>query len=93
MLWWVLLFLAIGVGGLAVLGHLGLRVWRKTGALLGEVDVMAGRVGELADLLAAVEVPYATALRTGDITSDEAWPGTVESYDERGADAPGKKER
>ncbi len=90
---WALLFVAIGVGGLVVLGYLLLRVWRKTGALLGEVDVMAGRVGELADLLASVEVPYATALRSDDLASDESWPGTVETYDDRGADAPGKKER
>jgi hypothetical protein len=90
---WVLLFVAIALGGVAVLAYLGLRVWRKTGALLGEVDVLAGRVGELADLLASVDVPYATAWSSADMAPDEAWPGTVETYDDRGANAPGKKER
>lgn len=99
MLWWVLLFAAIVVGGAVVLGRLLLGVWRSTRRLLDEVDVMAVRAGELADLLAQVELGAvgAGAARSvtdpGDeLTSDEGWPGTVETYDDRGATAPGKKE-
>jgi len=95
---WVLLFVGIALGGLAVLAWVGLRLWRSARGLLEELDVMAGRAGELADLLARVEVATpGTETRTvsdlgSEVPSDDAWPGTVESYDDRGADAPGKKE-
>ncbi len=95
---WVLLFVVIAVGGLLVLGRLALGVWRRAQGLLREVEVVAGRAGELADLLAQVEVGVrtATAQTAGDVGSevldDAAWPGTVETYDDRGATAPGKKE-
>jgi hypothetical protein len=98
-MWWVLLFLAIGLGGLGVLAWVALRLWRSARGLLEELDVVAVRAGELADLLAQVGVPASpgAATRTVDdpgseVLSDDAWPGTVESYDDRGADAPGKKE-
>jgi len=96
---WVLLFVGIAVGGLGVLAWVGLRLWRSARGLLDELDVMAGRAGELADLLAQVEVAAAPGAVTrtmtdpgSEVPSDDAWPGTVESYDDRGADAPGKKE-
>jgi hypothetical protein len=100
---WVLLFVVIALGGLAVLAWVALRLWRSARGLLGELDVMAGQAGQLADLLAQVGVAAAqgstvrTSRRTADdpgseVPSDDAWPGTVESYDDRGADAPGKKE-
>lgn len=54
---WVLLFVAIGLGGLAVLAALVLRLWRKAGGLLEEVGVAADQAGELLDLLAQVGVP------------------------------------
>ncbi|WP_139210028.1 hypothetical protein [Microlunatus flavus] len=97
-MWWVLLFLAIAVGGALVLGRLLLGLWRKAGGLLEEADVLAVRAGELADLLAQVEVPAlpvtaATHDGHGSEPSDDSGrPGTVESYDDRGATAPGKKE-
>jgi hypothetical protein len=97
--WWVLLFAVIAVGGLAALVLVVLRVWRSARGLLEELDTAAGRAGELADLLAQVQVPGPgdAAVRTADaprseVPSDEAWPGTVESYHHQGADAPGKKE-
>lgn len=97
--WWVLLFAVIAVGGLAALVLVGLRVWRSARGLLDELDVAAVRAGELADLLAQVQVlvPEGGAVRTAsdrgsEVPSDDGWPGTVESYDDRGADAPGKKE-
>jgi hypothetical protein len=96
---WVLLFVGIAVGGLGVLAWVGLRLWRSARGLLDELDVVAGRAGELADLLAQVQVagPAGAVTRTmadpgSEVPSDDAWPGTVESYDDRGADAPGKKE-
>jgi hypothetical protein len=95
---WVLLFVMIAVGGLGVLALVARRLWRSAGALLAELDVMAGRAGELADLLAQVQVvdaadPLPTASRRGsEHADDDAWPGTVETYDDRGATAPGKKE-
>ena len=100
MVWpWVLLFALIAVGGLAVLVVVVLRVWRAARGLLAELDVAAGRAGELADLLAQVQVvgpsdvtgPTRADPRS-EVTSDDAWPGTVESYSDQGADAPGKKE-
>ena len=97
--WWVVLFAVIAVGGLAVLVLVGLRVWRSARGLLEELDTAAVRAGELADLLARVQVvvPGDEPVRTVDdrrseVPSDDGWPGTVESYDDRGADAPGKKE-
>jgi hypothetical protein len=97
--WWVLLFVVIAVGGLAVLVYVGLRVWRSARGLLEELDVAAGQAGELADLLARIEVvgPSDPGGRTmtdpgSELISDDAWPGTVETYDDAGATAPGKKE-
>ena len=99
MLWWVLLFVAIALGGLAVLVLVALRVWRSARGLLEEVDVMAVRAGELADLLAQIEVAGVADLTTRTATdlgsepsSDDGWPGTVRTYDDVGANAPGKKE-
>lgn len=96
---WVLLFVAIGIGGLAVLVYVALRLWRSARALLGELEVVAGRAGQLADLLAQIEVvePGGRIVRTttvpgSELTSDDGWPGTVETYDAAGATAPGKKE-
>jgi hypothetical protein len=90
---WVALFVGIAVVGAVVLVRLLLRLWRTAQALLGEVDVLAGQAGQLADLLAQVELPEVVAAsgprRSG---SDEGWPGTVETYDDGGATAPGKKE-
>jgi hypothetical protein len=54
---WVLLFVGIALGGLAVLAALLLRLWRKAGGLLEEVGVAADQAGELMDLLAQVGVP------------------------------------
>lgn len=99
MWWWVLLFAAVAVGGLCVLGWVVLRLWRSARTLLEELDAMAGRAGELADLLAQVGAGAArdASVRTGhrlgsEVPPNDAWPGTVESYADRGADAPGKKE-
>jgi hypothetical protein len=100
MVWmWVLLFVVIALGGLGVLAYVGLRLWRSARGLLAELDAAAGRAGELADLLAQIEVvdDSATVGRTAtapgsELTSDDAWPDTVETYDDQGATAPGKKE-
>jgi hypothetical protein len=99
---WVLLFVAIAVGGLLVLGRLALGLWRRTRGLLAEVEVMAVRAGELVDLLAQVGVEVGAGVRASGVQTadgtrseldhDPAWPGTVETYDDRGATAPGKKE-
>jgi hypothetical protein len=95
---WVLLFVAIAVGGLGVLALVALRLWRSATALLAELDVMVGRAGELADLLAQVQVgeaadPVPAASRVGsEHAADDGWRGTVETYDDRGATAPGKKD-
>ena len=97
--WWVLLFAVIAVGGLCVLALVARRLWRSTRALLDELDVMAVRAGELADLLSRVGVvgtPDNSTRTLGDhdseLTADDGWPGTVESYDDQGATAPGKKD-
>lgn len=100
MVWlWVLLLVVIAVGGLAVLVLVGLRVWRSARGLLEELDVLALRAGELADLLAQIELggtadPAArTATHLGsEPVTDDGWPGTVRTYDDVGANAPGKKE-
>jgi len=95
--WWVLLFVAIAIGGALVLGRLLLSLWRKAGGLLEEVDVLAVRAGELADLVAQVEVALPAGGPSPDGHGsepllDSGWPGTVEPYDDRGATAPGKKD-
>lgn len=96
---WVLLFVGIAVGGLVVLGCIGLRLWRSARGLLEELDVAAGRAAKLVDLLAQVgpvgdQAPdLRTEGRSGpETTSDDGWPGTVDTYADRGATAPGKKE-
>jgi hypothetical protein len=89
-MWWVLLFALIALGGLALLVYVALRVWRSARGLLEELDVLAGQAGELADLVAQVGAVMTNA--TSSHGSDEGWPGTVETYDDRGATAPGKKE-
>jgi hypothetical protein len=63
---WVLLFVAIAVGGVLVLGYVVLRLWRSARGLLEELDVVAVRAGELADLLAQIEVvePAGAGTRT-----------------------------
>ena len=75
--WWVLLFAVLAVGGLAALVLVGLRVWRSARGLLAELDTAAVRTADG---------------RRSEVPPDDGWPGTVESYDDRGADAPGKKE-
>jgi len=96
---WVVLFVVIAVGGLGVLGYVVLRLWRSARGLLEELEVMGSRAARLADLLAQIEVVSVPA--SGDraltdpgseLTSDDSWPGTVETYDDAGATAPGKKE-
>ncbi len=97
-MWWVLLFVVIALGGAVVLGRLLLGLWRRARRLLAEVDVLAVQAGELADLLATVGVvagPAEGASPAGhgsELLLDDGWPGTVESYDDRGAPAPGKKD-
>ena len=54
---WVLLFVGIALGGLAVLAALVLRLWRKAGGLLEELGVAADQAGHLMDLLAEVGAP------------------------------------
>ena len=65
---WVLLFVGIALGGLAVLAALLLRLWRKAGGLLEEVGVAADHAGELMDLLAQVGVPEPQATPCADRT-------------------------
>ncbi|HEY0237483.1 MAG TPA: hypothetical protein VGC37_02445 [Friedmanniella sp.] len=95
----MLVFVAIAAGGLVVLALVALRLWRSARGLMEEVGVMADRAGELVDLLAQVELggtvdPDARTLTHpgSELTSDDGWPHTVETYDDQGATAPGKKE-
>lgn len=54
---WVLVFGAIALGGLIMLGCFAVSLWRKSTALLDEVGVLLERADELAGLLAQIEVP------------------------------------
>jgi hypothetical protein len=97
--WWVVLFVVIALGGLGVLGLVALRLWRSARGLLEELEVMGSRAARLADLLGQIEVvggpqPGDRTLTDpgSEVTSDDGWPGTVETYDDAGATAPGKKE-
>ena len=56
MVWWVLLFLGIGVTGLAVLAGLTVSLWRQFRALLDELGRAGDLTGELLDLLGQVQV-------------------------------------
>lgn len=52
---WVLVFGGIALGGAALLAWLGLRLWRKVGALLAELEALGNRAGDLADLASRID--------------------------------------
>ena len=54
---WVIVFVAIAVGGLAMLAGYAVWLTRKTRDLLSEVGVLMGRALELGDLLAQIQGP------------------------------------
>ena len=55
-MWWVVLFLGIGVAGLAVLAVLIVWLWRRFRALLDELGRAGDLTGELFDLLGQLQV-------------------------------------
>ena len=55
-MWWVLLFLGIGVTGLAVLAGLTVRLWRRFRTLLDELGRAGDLTGDLLDVLGQVRV-------------------------------------
>jgi hypothetical protein len=55
-MFWVVVFVVIALGGLAMVICFGISLWRKSQALLDEVGTLLGRADELAGLLEQLEV-------------------------------------
>lgn len=88
-MFWVLLFLGIGLAGLAVLGGLAVRLWRRSRALLDELGRASDRTGELLDLLSQIRLAPA-GVRDG-LTAEDGHNSAARTYDEGGATAPGER--
>ena len=56
-MFWVVVFVVIALGGLAMVICFGISLWRKSQALLAEVGTLLERADELAGLLDQLEVP------------------------------------
>ena len=56
-MFWVVVFVVIALGGLAMVICFGISLWRKSQALLDEVGTLLERADELAGLLEQLEVP------------------------------------
>jgi len=54
---WVIVFVGIGLAGLLMLISYAVWLAHKTSDLFSELDMMAVRAGELADLLGQIRVP------------------------------------
>ena len=54
---WIYVTLGVALVGLALLGWYVFRLYRKLGAVLQELGVLADRAAEGLDLLARIEVP------------------------------------
>lgn len=52
---WVLVFSGIALGGLIMVISYGVWLWHKASDLFSELEMVAKRVTELADLLAQIE--------------------------------------
>lgn len=55
-MFWVVVFVVIALGGLAMVICFGISLWRKSQALLDEVGTLLERADELAGLLDQLEV-------------------------------------
>lgn len=56
---WVLIFVAIALGGVVMVACYAVWLAHKTSDVLSELAVLADRAGQLADLVAEVGVPTA----------------------------------
>ena len=56
-MFWVVVFVVIALGGLAMVICFGISLWRKSQALLDAVGTLLERADELAGLLEQLEVP------------------------------------
>ena len=54
---WVIVFVGIGLAGLIMLISYAIWLAHKASDLFSEIDMMAVRAGELADLLGQIRVP------------------------------------
>jgi hypothetical protein len=59
---WVIVFVGIGLAGLIMLISYAVWLAHKASDLFSELDMLAVRSGELADLLAQIRVPEPTYL-------------------------------
>jgi len=55
-MFWVVVFVVIALGGVAMVICFGISLWRKSQALLGEVGVLLERADQFAELLDRLEV-------------------------------------
>ncbi|QLQ15469.1 MAG: hypothetical protein HZY73_07010 [Micropruina sp.] len=58
---WVLVFGLIALGGLVMTLSYGIWLWHKASDLFSELEMIAKRGEELADLLSQVKLPEVTA--------------------------------
>lgn len=75
-MFWVVVFVVIALGGLAMVICFGISLWRKSQALLDEVGTLLERADELAGLLDQLEVlsdsdPVRRYPHRGDAREDE----------------------
>lgn len=64
---WVWVFVVIGVAGLLMTLGYAVWLWHKASDLFSELEMLGVRAGELADLLAAIELaPVAGEPAAGD---------------------------
>jgi hypothetical protein len=59
---WVIVFVGIGLAGLIMLTSYAVWLAHKASDLFSELDMLAVRAAELADLLAQIRVPESTYL-------------------------------
>jgi hypothetical protein len=59
---WVLVFVGIGLAGLIMLISYAVWLAHKVSDLFSELDMLAVRAGEFADLVAQIKVPESVAL-------------------------------
>jgi hypothetical protein len=64
---WVIVFAAIGLGGLVMLVCYAVWLAHKTADVMSELRVFADRTGQIMDLLAQIEVPAGVPDRASDV--------------------------
>lgn len=70
---WVWVFVGIGVAGLAMTVGYAVWLWHKASDLFSELEQLGVRAGELADLLASIDL---APVADGGMAADGGWRST-----------------